>query len=416
MDNHGLRDPLVGNGDNRGWRDHQQQVGSSLEPQSSCAAMMAKIISLPSSIIGGVSKAVGYGMTVAGGVLSHIGMGRRHGGPQRIQQQNAFVDPFSSYVQNDEPPVIPIQSEALAFIINFEQQYGHYHPSFVESNFIDALRRAKDEYKFLFVYLHYPDHPHTNIFCQNTLCSELVVQYLNASFVCWGATVNSSEGFRMCNALQATTFPFCALVTSASYESLAVLQQVEGPVPSEALVEILQRALEEQGSALMNERLKEEDGILSNRQLRENQDAAYQATLRADKERDQRTQLQSGHVSKKSEDKERKKPAEKELQSQFHGKENAPANGIQPEKGPNVTQILIRFPNGDRKEHRFLCTDKVHSIYKYVDSLGLVGVGSYKLIATFPRREYGFEKMNFTLKEAGLHPQASLYLEVSNKQ
>lgn len=54
-------------------------------------------------------------------------------------------------------------------------------------------------------------------------------------------------------------------------------------MPPEALVEILQRALEEQGSALMNERLKEEDGILSNRQLREGQDAAYQEALREDK-------------------------------------------------------------------------------------------------------------------------------------
>lgn len=281
MDHNGLRDPFVGNGDNRGRKNHRQQVDSRSEPQSSCAAMMAKIVSLPSCIVGGVSKAVGYGMTVAGDVLSHIGMGRRQ--PQRIQQQNPFLDPFTPYVQNDEPPVVPIQSEALAFVINFEQQYGHYHPSFVESNFMDALRRAKEEYKFLFVYLHYPDHPHTNIFCQNTLCSELVVQYLNATFVCWGATVNSSEEFHMSNALQATTFPFCALVTSASYENLAVLQQVEGPVPPEALVEILQRALEEQGSALMNERLKEEDGILSNRQLREGQDAAYQEALREDK-------------------------------------------------------------------------------------------------------------------------------------
>ncbi|KAH9313296.1 hypothetical protein KI387_028331, partial [Taxus chinensis] len=190
---------------------------------------------------------------------------------------------------------------------------------------------------------------------------------------------------------------------------------VEGPVPSEALIEILQRAVEEQGSALMNERLGKEDGILSNRRLREEQDTAYQAALRADQERNRHTQMQSGHVSKTSEDKERKKPAEKGSPSQLYGKENAPADGIQPEKGSNVTQILIRFPNGDRKEHRFLCTDKVRSIYKYVDSLGLVTVGSYKLIATFPRREYGSEKMNLTLTEAGLHPQASLYLNVSNK-
>uniref|UniRef100_A0A0C9QM23 TSA: Wollemia nobilis Ref_Wollemi_Transcript_25280_2167 transcribed RNA sequence n=1 Tax=Wollemia nobilis TaxID=56998 RepID=A0A0C9QM23_9CONI len=427
----GFRDPYHGqlnsHGDGTQWRD-QQQVGSTSRSGSRCSGVMSKIVSLPSSIVGGVSRAVGYGMTMAGEVLSHMGVGRRRVEPERIHQQSAYPGPFS----NLSNPMVPLQSEPMDFMINFEQQYGRHHPSFLGMNFMDALKMAKEEYKFLFVYLHDPNHPHTDIFCKKTLCSDLVVQYLDANFVCWGASVNSNEGFHMRNALQATTFPFCALVTSASHESLAVMQQVEGLVPPEALVEILQGVVEEQGSALMNARLEEEEGILSNRRLREEQDAAYQAALRADQERQHHTQLQSGQVSKESEGKQRTKPTEKDFPSQFRRRENAPAekqfstqssrkenasaDGVEPENGPNVTQILIRFPNGDRKERRFLCTDRVRSVYKYVDSVGLVAAGTYKLITTFPKREYGSDKMNLTLKEAGLHPQASLFLDVSSKQ
>lgn len=74
-------------------------------------------------------------------------------------------------------------------------------------------------------------------------------------------------------------------------------------------------------------------------------------------------------------------------------------------------QILIRFPNGDRREHSFSCTDKIQSIYRYVDSLGLPGIANYRLVSSFPRKTYSAEQMGMTLKDAGLNPRASLFLE-----
>lgn len=75
-------------------------------------------------------------------------------------------------------------------------------------------------------------------------------------------------------------------------------------------------------------------------------------------------------------------------------------------------QILIRFPNGERKEQSFSSTDKVQAIYRYIDSLGLTGIENYRLISSFPRRVYGVEQMGMTLKDVGLHPKASLFLEL----
>jgi FAS-associated factor 2 len=76
-----------------------------------------------------------------------------------------------------------------------------------------------------------------------------------------------------------------------------------------------------------------------------------------------------------------------------------------------LLQILIRFPNGERREHSFLCTDKIQSIFSYIDSLGLSGIENYRLISNFPRRVYGVDQMRMTLKDVGLYPKASLFLE-----
>ena len=74
-------------------------------------------------------------------------------------------------------------------------------------------------------------------------------------------------------------------------------------------------------------------------------------------------------------------------------------------------QILIRFPNGERRQCSFSATDKVQAIYKYIDSLGLLGIGNYRLISSFPRKVFGADLMSMTLKDAGLHPKATLFIE-----
>ena len=73
----------------------------------------------------------------------------------------------------------------------------------------------------------------------------------------------------------------------------------------------------------------------------------------------------------------------------------------------------MRFPNGERKERRFHSTVAVQSLYDYVDSLGCLEVEDYNLVSNFPRVAYVPEKRSLTLKEAGLHPQASLFVELN---
>jgi FAS-associated factor 2 len=75
-------------------------------------------------------------------------------------------------------------------------------------------------------------------------------------------------------------------------------------------------------------------------------------------------------------------------------------------------QVLIRFPTGERRERRFYSSATVASLYDYVDSLDCMKAEKYTLVSNFPRVTYGPEKQSLTLEEAGLHPQASLFIEI----
>lgn len=414
-------------GDNGGGRGVTR---SSLEPprfgapeRSDAAAgpgLAWKIVTLPISVISGslnlISGAVGLGLWAAGGVLSYsMGMVGLGSGSGRNSEASARLVPLSAAA-----------SEAMEFVAAFERDYGTTtmtRPNFVSQGFMDALQRSRNEFKLLFVYLHSPDHPDTPLFCERTLCSEALAAFVNENFVAWGGNIRASEGFKMSNSLKASRFPFCAVVMAATNQRIALLQQVEGPKSPEEMLTILQKVLEESAPVLVAGRLEAEERR-TNMRLREEQDAAYQAALEADQARERQKREEQERLEREAAEAERKRKeeeealeraareaAEKEAALARMRQEKALSLGDEPEKGPNVTQVLVRFPNGERKERRFHSTSTIQSLYDYVDSLGCLETENYSLVSNFPRVVYGPEKLSSSLKEAGLHPQASLFVE-----
>lgn len=380
------------------------------------AGLAWKIITLPFSIISGslglVSGAIGLGMWAAGGVLSYsLGM----------------IGLNSN--RNNNGPLVPVSgagAEAAEFVADFERCYGNRRPNFVAEGFMDALQRSRYEFKLLFVYLHSADHPDTPSFCEGTLCSPVLVDFVNENFVAWGGSIRSSEGFKMSNSLKASRFPFCAVVMAATNQRIALLQQVEGPRSPEEMLTVLQRVLEESAPVLVTARHDAEERR-TNIRLREEQDAAYRAALEADQARERLRQEEQERLAREAAEAERKRKeeeearereareaAEKEAALARLRQEKALSLGAEPEKGPDVTQVLVRFPTGERKDRRFHNTATIQSLYDYVDSLGCLEVESYSLVSNFPRVVYGPEKLSMSLKEAGLHPQASLFVELSS--
>ncbi|XP_068650309.1 plant UBX domain-containing protein 10-like [Aristolochia californica] len=378
-----------------------------------------KLITLPFSVISGglglVSGAVGLGFWVAGGVLNYsLGM-------------LGWRSPSGGATGDESSPLTSISaaaSEALDFVAAFEREYGSFHPGFVTEGFMDALQRSRQSFKLLFVYLHSPDHLDTSAFCGGTLCSDPVVAFVNENFVSWGGSIRASEGFKMSNSLKASRFPFCAVVMAASNQRIALLQQIEGPQSPEQMLAILQKVVEDSTPVLVAARLEAEERR-NNTRLREEQDAAYRAALEADQARERQRKEEQEQLEREAAEAERKRKeyeeaqkraaqeaAEKEATVARMRQEKALSLGVEPDKGPNVTQVLVRFPTGERKERRFRSTATVQSLYDYVDSLDCLKAEKYSLVSNFPRVVYGPEKLPLSLKDAGLHPQASLFVEV----
>lgn len=176
--------------------------------------------------------------------------------------------------------------------------------------------------------------------------------------------------------------------------------------------------MEEQGLAFDSARANEEEKRRADRKLREEQDVAYVTALQRDQEKEKlRSFASEQRVSKaasasNSSNQEKTKPVP--LKQQNNQIKDGPRAGGAMHKGnAQETKILIRFPNGERREHSFLSTDKVQAIFRYINSLGLPGVGgNYRLISNFPRKVFSVDQMGMTLTEAGLHPKASLFLEL----
>ncbi|KAK8445610.1 hypothetical protein SEVIR_9G357400v4 [Setaria viridis] len=373
-----------------------------------------KLVTLPFYVVsGGVGLVAGtfrLGAWVAGGVLSRslslLGLAGQAGGDRLLE-------------------LPPSAAEAADFVAEFEREFGAARgPRFVAEGFSDALQRAQREFKLLFVYLHSPDHPDTPAFCGGCLCAEPVAAFIDENFVAWGGSIRRTEGFKMSNSLNASRFPFCAVVMASTNQRIMLLQQVEGPKSPEEMITILQRVVEECATSLVAARIEAEER-LNNQRLREEQDAAYRVALEADQARERERQEELERREREAAEAERKRKeeeealaraaqeaAEKEAALARRRQEKAMALGAEPEKGPGVTRVLIRFPTGERKERRFHSSAAITSLYDYVDSLDLLKAEKYSLVSNFPRVTYGPEKHSLTLEEAGLHPQASLFIEI----
>lgn len=380
-----------------------------------------KLISLPFYVVSGsiglISGAVGLGAWVAGSVISRS-LGALGFIPPRGRQETERLIGFSASV-----------AEAAEFIAVFEGEFGgsaSSRPNFAAEGFMDALQRSQRELKLMFVYLHSPDHPDVPIFCTECLCSELVVQFVNANFVCWGGSIRGSEGFKMSNSLKASRFPFCAVVMASTNQRIALLEQIEGLKSPEEMLAILQRVVEESTAPLVAARLEAEERR-NNLRLREEQDAAYRLALEADqaierqrKEEHERLEREAAEAERKRLEEERTRQrvaheaAEREAAIIRRRQEKAMSLGAEPTKGPNVTQVLLRFPTGERKERRFDSSATIQALYDYVDSLDCLTAEKYSLVSNFPRVAYGPEKFGLSLKDAGLHPQASLFVQIES--
>ncbi|CAN1332927.1 Plant UBX domain-containing protein 8 [Linum perenne] len=169
------------------------------------------------------------------------------------------------------------------------------------------------------------------------------------------------------------------------------------------------------------------------RLIREQQDDEYLASLAADREKEMKAleevearRLQEAAAreaaleqEKLREEESRRKLEEEqiivlsqEIERQLAAKEASLPQEPTPDE-ENAVTLLVRMPDGARHGRRFLKSDRLQSLFDFIDVTRVVKPGTYRLVRPYPRQAFSDGHSNLTLTELGLtSKQEALFLEV----
>jgi len=322
---------------------------------------------------------------------------------------------------------------------------GTRPPKFFEGTFQQAVTKAKNEFKFLVVYLHSSQHGDTAQFCRDVLCTERVASFLEENFILWGGDINYKESYQVSYFLGATAYPFfgilCNLSNSAAIDNYLraagyttqiarggtiLLYKIQGNIGQDHLIKVLTDVLENQGPILvaaMNEAEERE----RDRQMRQVQDQEYQESLRKDREKEQqriyeeekkKAELRMEEEKRQQEEELRRKDEEERLERERRQQEEdrklkeeqdklIQQLSPEPPKGPNTTDLAIRFSDGSRVTRRFYQTDKLRELFIFIRTRE--SLQQYTVATHYPRKTFSDPELTFL--DSGLCPHAAVFVE-----
>merc|ERR1719361_2866589 len=262
----------------------------------------------------------------------------------------------------------PPEEDVADFISDFNAKYGRDHVAFHTGSYSRALEEAKRDLKFLLVYLHSPSHQDTKSFCQDTLATPALADFIaNMNVIVWACSVDTKEGYRVSQALRESSYPFLALIVLRQ-NKMMVVGRVEGLMDVEPLCDRLQVVIRDNEAYIVAANAERAERSM-NAEIRQEQDAAFQETLRMDQERE-RLKLEAEEAKKRAEEEERM-----QIQQEIERKEEIRRQKIElateiPEE-PSATdsesvRILIKLPEGQRLERRFFKHQSLKYLYYYV--------------------------------------------------
>uniref|UniRef100_A0A1J3D2N9 UBX domain-containing protein n=1 Tax=Noccaea caerulescens TaxID=107243 RepID=A0A1J3D2N9_NOCCA len=75
--------------------------------------------------------------------------------------------------------------------------------------------------------------------------------------------------------------------------------------------------------------------------------------------------------------------------------------------------LLVRMPDSSRHGRRFLKSDKLKHLFDFIDAVGLVKPGTYRVVRSYPRRAFSLQDGALTFEELSLtNKQEALFLEL----
>ncbi|XP_043692053.1 plant UBX domain-containing protein 8 [Telopea speciosissima] len=167
--------------------------------------------------------------------------------------------------------------------------------------------------------------------------------------------------------------------------------------------------------------------LAAQRLLREQQDDEYLASLQADREKElkareeaeaRRLEEEAAREAALEEERRKEEEArmklleEEEFERQLAAKEaSLPQEPASDDE--NAVTLLVRMSDGSRRGRRFLKSDKLQSLFDFIDVGRGVKPGTYKLVRPYPRRAFSDGESGLSLGELGLtSKQEALFIEL----
>jgi len=297
----------------------------------------------------------------------------------------------------------------IKFRRDFELQYGTSHPAFAEESYNSLLQKCKNEYKFVVIYLHSDMHDDTKQFCNELLATETVEDLLNDHFLVWANDIRAPEGHKLSLALEATSFPYMAVLTNNKAGGISKLDSWEGLITPDELLNRLTNILEKYGHILTEARIANESRDFD-RRLRDEQMIAYEESIRRDTERQEKEDRDRQNEEMARIQREREERDMEDRQRDRERRRSELARTIAPEPSADdrrAVRIAVRLPDGSRLQRRFAPESQLQAVYDFVDSQK--ELKEYDLVASHPRQVYA--NRDQTLTQAGLQGQSLLSVE-----
>ncbi|XP_017049788.1 FAS-associated factor 1 isoform X2 [Drosophila ficusphila] len=349
----------------------------------------------------------------------------------------------AEYIFTDSPPAQPLNrhlipnntddetSGSTQFVENYKLRYGDPHPEFfvgsLESAKQLACQRPAKERKLLAIYLHHGKSIQINVFCDQLMKHESIIQTFREKFVLYGwdmtyesnkdmflssltACISSNASLTARN-IKLDKLPAIMLVGKSRQlgSNCEVLSVIHGNI---GLDDLLTRLIEtcEMFEQQLQVEIREEDARAARDQVKAEQDMAYQQTLQADMAKDaaKRQKEAAQLAERKRMESERAEEDARRESIRLVAQQSLPQEPSEQVAG--TSKIRVRKPTGDFLERRFFISNNLQDLLNFVTANGFL-IEEYKLIRNWPRRDLTAMEGSQTLETLKLYPQETVILE-----
>ncbi|XP_054739687.1 FAS-associated factor 1 [Anastrepha obliqua] len=323
---------------------------------------------------------------------------------------------------------------SIEFFDNYRERFGDPHPVFYVGSLEDAIREAchkpARERKLLAIYLHHGDSILTNVFCDQVMKNERIIEAFAQNFILygWDLTFETNRNMFLSSVTACVSNTASITISTKPVDKLPsiliigksrlsgrssceVLSVVDGNSDLNTFLSRLMDAVEMYKLQLKDE-IREEDERAERDQVKAEQDLAYRETLEADmaKEAAKRQKEAAIAAERKRLESEKAEEEAKRESIRLVALQSLPTEPSDSEA--NVSTIRIQKPSGEFLERRFYKHNTLQDILNFVAANNyLIEENKLILISGWPRSDLTAIDPNKTLEELKLFPQAKAVLE-----